>query len=103
MPETVVEVEDAINEAVAEANAVLCNNPNVLEEYERRCKQVSCTFFQIFSVIDPNFSAHFIVHPFSVQPSGDFLLHYFVKWMCEQLNRQPFSFVLSGFQGYHLF
>jgi uncharacterized hydantoinase/oxoprolinase family protein len=57
MPETVVEVEDAINEAVAEANAVLCNNPNVLEEYERRCKQVSCTFFLIFSVIDPNFSA----------------------------------------------
>jgi len=41
MPETVVEVEDAINEAVAEANAVLCNNPNVLEEYERRCKQIS--------------------------------------------------------------
>jgi hypothetical protein len=29
-------------------------------------------------VIDPNFSGHFIVHPFSVQPLGDFLLQYFV-------------------------
>ena len=40
MPGTVEDLEEAIHEAVADANTVLCNNPGVLEEYERRCKQV---------------------------------------------------------------
>lgn len=40
MPDSVEELEEAISEAVDAANAVICNNPNVLEEYERRCKQV---------------------------------------------------------------
>jgi hypothetical protein len=40
MPGTIEDLEDAIHDTVAEANAVLCNNPGVLEEYERRCKQV---------------------------------------------------------------
>ncbi|KAG0584268.1 hypothetical protein KC19_3G198200 [Ceratodon purpureus] len=40
MPATVEDLEDAINDALAEANAVLCNNPGVLEEYERRCEQI---------------------------------------------------------------
>lgn len=40
MPDTVEDLEVCITEAVAEANAVICNNPSVLEEYERRCKQV---------------------------------------------------------------
>ncbi|BBN03925.1 structural maintenance of chromosomes protein 5 [Marchantia polymorpha subsp. ruderalis] len=40
MPDSVEELEEAISEAVDAANAVICNNPNVLEEYERRCKQI---------------------------------------------------------------
>lgn len=40
MPGTIEDLEDAIHDTVAEANAVLCNNPGVLEEYERRCKQI---------------------------------------------------------------
>jgi hypothetical protein len=40
MPDTVEDIEDAITDTLAEANAVLCNNPGVLEEYERRCQQV---------------------------------------------------------------
>lgn len=44
MPDTVEDLEAAIDDALAEANAVLCNNPGVLEEYERRCKQV-CTLY----------------------------------------------------------
>lgn len=40
MPDTVEDIEDAITDTNAEANAVLCNNPGVLEEYERRCEQV---------------------------------------------------------------
>jgi hypothetical protein len=38
MTDTVEDIEDA--DTLAETNAVLCNNPGVLEEYERRCKQV---------------------------------------------------------------
>lgn len=40
MPDTVEDLEYLISDTLAEANAVLCNNPGVLEEYERRCKQV---------------------------------------------------------------
>jgi len=40
MPDTVEDLESAITDALAEANTVLCNNPSMLEEYERRCKQV---------------------------------------------------------------
>lgn len=40
MPDTVEDLEYLISDTLAEANAVLCNNPGVLEEYERRCKQI---------------------------------------------------------------
>lgn len=40
MPDTVEDLEGAINDALAEANAVLCNNLGVIEQYERRCEQV---------------------------------------------------------------
>ncbi|KAL2636129.1 hypothetical protein R1flu_007608 [Riccia fluitans] len=40
MPDTVEELEELISEAIDSANAVICNNPNVLEEYERRCKLI---------------------------------------------------------------
>lgn len=41
MPDTVSGLEDAIQENLAEANAVLCLNDNVLEEYEARCQEIS--------------------------------------------------------------
>jgi hypothetical protein len=40
MPDTVEDLEEEIHDTLAEANAVLCNNPGVLEEFERRCQQV---------------------------------------------------------------
>eukprot|EP01018_Ginkgo_biloba_P038498 Gb_33241 [translate_table: standard] len=41
MPDTVEELEAAMQDYTAQANAVLFLNPNVLEEYERRCQQIS--------------------------------------------------------------
>ncbi|KAH9295863.1 hypothetical protein KI387_039451, partial [Taxus chinensis] len=41
MPETVEELEAAMQDCIAQANAVMFLNPNVLEEYERRCEQIS--------------------------------------------------------------
>jgi chromosome segregation ATPase len=40
MPDTVEELEGAIQDYTAQANAVLFLNHNVLEEYERRCEQI---------------------------------------------------------------
>lgn len=41
MPDTVAGLEEAIEESIAEANAVLCLNDNVLEEYEARRKEMA--------------------------------------------------------------
>ncbi|GLJ07233.1 hypothetical protein SUGI_0062420 [Cryptomeria japonica] len=41
MPETVEELEAAIQDCTAQANAVMFLNPNVLDEYERRCEKIS--------------------------------------------------------------
>ncbi|XP_024515429.1 structural maintenance of chromosomes protein 5 [Selaginella moellendorffii] len=40
MPDTIEDLEDAIETAKAQARAVIFSNPNVLEEYERRCEQI---------------------------------------------------------------
>lgn len=45
MPDTVEDLEEEIHDTLAEANAVLCNNPGVLEEFERRCEQVHYPIF----------------------------------------------------------
>eukprot|EP00250_Pteridium_aquilinum_P020889 c2497_g1_i1 orf=333-3566(-) len=41
MPDTIEGLEDAVQENIAEANAVLCLNDSVLEEYEARCREIS--------------------------------------------------------------
>ncbi|KAJ7548526.1 hypothetical protein O6H91_07G015000 [Diphasiastrum complanatum] len=41
MPDTIEDLCDAIEDCIAQAGAVLCPNPNVLEEYERRCQQIT--------------------------------------------------------------
>ncbi|KAH7315164.1 hypothetical protein KP509_21G036900 [Ceratopteris richardii] len=41
MPDTIEDLDDAIQESIAEANAVLCLNDSVLEEYEERCRMIA--------------------------------------------------------------
>ncbi|KAH9312049.1 hypothetical protein KI387_027084, partial [Taxus chinensis] len=41
MPETVEELEAAMQDCTAQANAVMFLNPNVLDEYERRCEKIN--------------------------------------------------------------
>lgn len=59
MPDTIEDLEYAICDTLAEADAVPCNNPGALKEYERRCKQVyplHCAWnqisFHVFYIFD---------------------------------------------------
>ncbi|GLJ50077.1 hypothetical protein SUGI_1065100 [Cryptomeria japonica] len=47
MPETVEELEAAMQDCVAQANAVMFLNHNVLEDYERRCEQIRNLKFKV--------------------------------------------------------
>ena len=41
MPTTEVDLEEEVNDLLDKANNVMCQNENVMSEYEARCKRIS--------------------------------------------------------------